>query len=128
MIHSAILGSIERFLAILIEHFAGAFPVWLAPVQARVIAISDKFQKYGEKVLAELKSANIRAELVGADETLGKRIRAAQLEKIPYILVVGENEKKNNTVAVRHFKLGDLKEAKVADLLKRLQKEVSEKT
>ncbi len=128
IIHAAIMGSIERLLSILIEHYAGAFPLWLSPVQARVIAVSEKFQSYANGVLADLRRVGIRADIADANETLGKRIRAAQMEKIPYVLVVGENEKKNNTVAVRHYKLGDLEEIKTSDLIARLQKEILEKT
>ncbi|MDO8601993.1 MAG: threonine--tRNA ligase, partial [bacterium] len=127
VLHVAILGSVERFMGILIEHYAGHFPLWLAPVQARVIAISEKFQQYAAGVLADLRRVGIRADIADADETLGKRIRQAQIEKIPYVLVVGEEEQKNNTVAVRHFKLGDLKELKAADLIARLQKEITER-
>lgn len=101
MIHAAIMGSIERFLAVAIEHFAGAFPVWLAPVQATVLPVSEKFSEYGRKVHEALASAGVRAELSEANESLGKRIREAELMKIPYILVVGEKEQKNGEVAVR---------------------------
>ncbi len=128
MMHAAIMGAIERFMALLIEHTAGHFPLWLSPVQARVIAISEKFQDYGTDIFNQLKTAGIRAELAGSDETLGKRIRAAQTEKIPYVLVVGEQEQNDKTVAVRHFKLGDLKAMPVADLIKRLQEEINKKT
>lgn len=128
MVHRAISGSLERFMGIIIEHYAGHFPLWLAPVQARVIAISEKFQDYGAEVLKQLKAAGLRAELVGSDETLGKRIRAAQIEKIPYILVVGEDEMKAGTVAVRHFKENDLGAMKISDLVTRLQKEATERT
>ncbi len=127
MVHRAISGSLERFMGIIIEHYAGHFPLWLAPVQARIIAISEKFQDYGAEVLKQLKAAGLRAELVGSDETLGKRIRAAQIEKIPYVLVVGEDEMKANTVAVRHFKENDLGAMKVTDLTERLRKEVAER-
>ncbi len=128
MVHRAISGSIERFMSVLIEHYAGHFPLWLSPVQARVIAVSEKFQDFGMKILADLKSAGIRAELVDSNETLGKRIRAAQVEKIPYVLVVGEEEMKAGTVAVRHFKLGDLKAMPTDDLIARLQSEINKKT
>ncbi len=127
MVHTAIMGSTERFMALMIEHYAGHFPLWLAPIQARVIAVSEKFQDYAKQVETQLKQAEIRAELADSDETLGKRIRAAQIEKIPYVLVVGEEEMKANTVAVRHFKEGDLKGMSVAELIARLQKEVLEK-
>ncbi|PIR87171.1 MAG: threonine--tRNA ligase [Candidatus Harrisonbacteria bacterium CG10_big_fil_rev_8_21_14_0_10_49_15] len=127
MIHAAIMGSIERFLSILIEHTAGAFPLWLSPVQARVIAVSDKFQEYASKQVASLKEAGIRVELTEANETLGKRIREAQQEKIPYILVVGEKEQDEKTVAVRHRSVGDLGTLPVSELVEKLQKEIKDK-
>lgn len=106
MIHAAIMGSIERFLSVLIEHTAGAFPTWLAPVQVAVLPVSEKFEVYAEKVIdelraAEIRGAGIRAELSAANESLGKRIREAELSKIPYVLVVGEKEEAGGTVAVR---------------------------
>ncbi len=100
MIHAAIMGSIERFVSILIEHYAGAFPVWLSPEQVRIIPVSDKFVSYAKKVLATLKEASIRASVDDSSETLGKRIRDAKLTKTPYILVVGEKEESANSVAV----------------------------
>lgn len=127
IIHRAILGSYERFLAILIEHFAGKFPLWLSPVQARILAVSDKFQKYGEQVLKELKEAGIRAELAEANESLGKRIRQAKNDRIPYILVIGETEKKAGTVTPEHYKDGKLKEMKVSRLIKMLKEEIQNK-
>ncbi len=101
MVHRAILGSLERFIGILIEHYAGALPVWLSPVQVKIIPVSEKFNDYGEKTLIGLKENNIRAEIDNSNETLGKRIRTAELQKIPYILVVGEKEEKSGSVAVR---------------------------
>ena len=128
VIHRAILGSTERFMGILIEHFAGAFPLWLAPVQARVLAISEKHQKYAEKITRALKHESIRVELTESNETLGKRIREAQLQKIPYILVVGDKEMGNATIAVRHRERGDEGEIKTDILLQKIQKEIKEKT
>ncbi len=107
MIHRAIAGSLERFMAIAIEHFAGAFPLWLAPIQMVVVPVSDKFTDYGESVYAELSAAGYRVELRADSETLGKRVRIAQKEKIPYILVVGEQEQHNKTIAVRSRDDGD---------------------
>ncbi len=126
MLHAAIMGSIERFTALLIEHTAGHFPVWLSPVQARIIAVSEKFQDYGAKVLAELKAAGIRAELADSNETLGKRIRAAQMEKIPYVLVVGEEEVNAGTVATK-LRNADLGKLSVADLVAKLKQEIAER-
>lgn len=101
MIHRAMLGSLERFLGILVEHTAGAFPAWIAPVQAIVLPLSEKFLDYGRKVQAELAKAGLRAELDESAEKLGAKIRNAQLQKIPYMLVVGGKEEEQNAVAVR---------------------------
>src|SRR5436305_1576291 len=101
MIHRAILGSLERFIGIIIEHFAGAFPFWLAPVQAIVLPLSEKFTDYGREVLAKLKAANIRAEIDESNEKLGAKIRNAQLQKVPFMLVVGEKEAASGSVALR---------------------------
>ena len=90
MIHRVVFGSIERFIGILIEHFAGAFPTWLAPVQVRVLPISDKYMDYAEKVRKELEEAGIRTELDKRAEKIGYKIREAQTAKIPYMLVVGQ--------------------------------------
>jgi threonyl-tRNA synthetase len=108
MIHRAILGSLERFMAILIEHTAGAFPVWLAPVQAVVLPISEKFTAYGARVHAELLAAGVRVELDARNEKLGYRIREAQLQKVPYMLVVGAREEESGTLAVRRRAGDDL--------------------
>lgn len=101
MIHRAILGSFERFLAILIEHFSGAFPLWLAPVQVAVLPVSEKFDDYAQTVAKSLKQESIRVEIHSLNESLGKRIRTAEQQKIPYILVVGEKERETTTVTVR---------------------------
>jgi threonyl-tRNA synthetase len=101
MIHRAILGSIERFIGIIIEHFAGAFPVWLAPVQASVLPLSEKFLDYGRETAAKIRAAGLRVETDDSNEKLGAKIRDAQLKKIPYMLVVGEKEVAAGTVSVR---------------------------
>jgi threonyl-tRNA synthetase len=101
MIHRAMLGSVERFLAILIEQTAGAFPLWLAPVQAVVLPVSEKFAAYGEKVRQALAEGGVRSELDDRNEKLGYRIREAQIQKVPYMLVVGAREEQDGTVAVR---------------------------
>lgn len=101
IIHRAVTGSTERFMAMLIEHFAGAFPVWLAPVQAMVIPIADRHNEYAEKVLAELKAAGIRSEVDVRSERMNAKVRDAQMQKIPYMLVVGDKEAAANAVAVR---------------------------
>ncbi|MDP3948493.1 MAG: threonine--tRNA ligase [bacterium] len=100
-IHRVIYGSMERFIGILIEHFAGAFPLWLSPVQAIILPLSEKFTGYANDVFAKIRENNIRVEISDSDETLGKRIREAEMKKIPYVLVVGEKEEKSKTVSVR---------------------------
>jgi len=127
MVHAAIMGSIERFLSILIEHFAGAFPLWLAPIQARILPLSEKLFPYGKKVLEALLREGIRAELSSANETLGKRIREGELEKIPYILVVGEKEENGKSVNVRHYRRGQEGEIKLEKLVEKMKKETVEK-
>jgi threonyl-tRNA synthetase len=128
MIHRAPFGSMERFMGILIEHFAGAFPLWLAPEQVRVLPISEKFTDYGKKVEAELRAAGFRATGDYRPEKIGAKIREAQLEKIPYMLVVGEKEQAAGTVAVRDRVDGDLGAMPVAQVLARLKEEVEKKT
>ena len=107
MIHRVCFGSIERFIGILIEHFAGAFPTWLAPVQVKVLPISDKYADYGKKVLDALHEAGIRAEMDTRSEKIGYKIREAQMQKIPYMLVVGAKEEEENLVSVRSRFAGD---------------------
>jgi len=101
MVHRTVLGSMERFLATLLEHYGGAFPVWLAPVQVRVIPVADRHLDYAHKLEAELKSESIRAEVDARGERINPKIRQAQLEKIPYMLVVGDKEVETDTVSVR---------------------------
>ena len=101
MIHRALLGSIERFFGVMLEHYSGAFPPWLAPVQAVVLPIADRHQAYAEQVLAQLKEAGLRADLDASSNTLNYRIREAQTQKVPYMLVVGDREAENRTAAVR---------------------------
>jgi threonyl-tRNA synthetase len=107
MIHRVVFGSIERFIGILIEHYGGAFPVWLAPVQVRVLPITDRHNDYAFKVREELVRAGIRAEVNDRNDKIGYKIRAAQLEQIPYMLVVGDKEAAEGTVAVRERRAGD---------------------
>jgi threonyl-tRNA synthetase len=127
VIHRAISGSLERFMGVLIEHFAGKFPVWLAPVQATILPISEKFADYGKKTYDTLIAAGIRAELSEANESLGKRIREAEMMKVPYILVVGEKEEGGGTVNVRDRK-GEENEIALAEFVKKIEGEIKEKT
>ncbi len=128
IIHRAIMGSFERFFAFLVEKTCGNLPLWLAPIQARILAVSVKQKPYAEKLLAELQKNNIAAELAPTDETLGKRIREAELEKVPYVLVVGDKEEKNNSVAVRQRGRGDLGSQKLSDFLQKIRTEIENKT
>ncbi|KKQ70427.1 MAG: threonyl-tRNA synthetase, threonyl-tRNA synthetase [Candidatus Peregrinibacteria bacterium GW2011_GWC2_39_14] len=121
MIHAAIMGSIERFLSILIEHHAGAFPFWMAPVQAKILPISDKFMDYANKVAEELKSAGIRVQIDISAEGLGKKIRNAEMEKIPYMIVVGEKEQEAGTIAVRDYATKKQEVMKVEEFLKKVK-------
>ncbi len=124
MIHRALVGSPERLLGILIEHYAGAFPTWLAPVQVRVVPVSDKHIEYANAVRATLKSENIRADVDDASESLGKKIRAAKMEKIPYLLVVGDAEVEAGTVSVESRDLGKQEPELVADFAARIRTEI----
>ncbi|MBE5759563.1 MAG: threonine--tRNA ligase [Clostridiales bacterium] len=117
MIHRVAFGSIERFIGILIEHYAGKFPVWLAPVQVKVLPISDKFAEYGEKLIREMKAAGIRCEMDTRSEKIGFKIREAQLEKVPYMLVVGAKEAEEGKVSVRSRDEGDKGSFEIADFV-----------
>ena len=125
MIHRVAFGSIERFIGILIEHFAGAFPTWLAPVQVEVIPISDKHLDYATKVLDTLKAAGIRADIDTRAEKMGYKIREAQLQKIPYMLVVGGKEEENEAVSVRSRFKGDEGQMKLDDFLAGIKEEIA---
>ena len=107
MVHRALLGSIERFLGVLIEHYAGAFPIWLAPVQAMVIPIAERHHEYAQKVLGRLTEAGLRAEVDDRNEKMGYKIRSAQTQKIPYMLVIGDKESQSGEVSVRNRFSGD---------------------
>lgn len=119
VLHRALFGSVERFMAILIEHYAGAFPLWLAPVQAMVLPVSEKFSKYAEKVAAELIDHGVRVEVDNSNETLGKKIRNSETMKVPYMLVVGEKEEKENNLAVRDYKTKEQDTMEMAEFLKK---------
>ncbi len=127
MIHRVVFGSIERFIAILTEHFAGAFPTWLAPVQAIVMAISEDQHKYALEVQEKMEERGIRTEVDLRNEKIGYRIREAQLQKIPYMLVVGEREAQHGTVAVRARKEGDLGAQPVEDVVAKIVDEIDRK-
>ncbi len=124
MIHRVVFGSIERFIGILTEHFAGAFPLWLAPVQVKVIPVSEKYNGYANTVLAELKAAGLRAELDERPEKMGFKIREAQLKKIPYMLIVGEKEQESGTVSVRARDKGDEGAVTVVEFCDRAREQI----
>ncbi len=125
MIHRAIFGSFERFVGVLVEHYAGAFPTWLAPVQARVLPISEKHIEYARAVHGRLRAARVRAELDDRNEKLGYRIRDAQLRKVPYMLVVGAREAENSTVSLRHRTGDDLGAVPLERVLADLAREIT---
>jgi threonyl-tRNA synthetase len=108
MIHRALLGSMERFIGILIEHYAGALPVWLSPVQVRVLPISDKFMEYAATVVAQFRAAGLRVELDDRSEKVGYKIRDAEVKKVPFMAVVGEKEQNDQAVSMRRHGQGDL--------------------
>ena len=124
MIHRVAFGSIERFIGILIEHFAGAFPTWLSPVQVKVLPISDKYMEYGEKVKAALEAATMRTEIDTRAEKIGYKIREARLQKIPYMLVVGAKEEEENTVSVRSRFAGDEGAKSLDDFIAAITEEI----
>jgi threonyl-tRNA synthetase len=127
VIHRAIIGSFERFIAILIEHYAGAFPLWLAPIQAVVLPIADRHLPYAASVVKQLKQAGLRAELDERQEKIGYKIREAQLQKVPYMLVVGDRELETRTVSVRERSGGDKGASAVSDLIAKAQDEIAHK-
>lgn len=128
VVHRSSIGAIERIMAYLIEHYAGAFPAWLAPVQAQVIAVSDKHQSYAKKITDALGKENIRVELTDSNETLGKRIREGETQKIPYLLIVGDKEVKASSVAVRKRGKGDIGAVKLTKFVEQIKKEIKNKT
>ena len=127
MIHRAISGSLERFISVMIEHYAGAFPLWLAPVQVMVLPVSLKQRAYAESVVTELAAAGVRAEL-SADDSLGKRIREAKLAKVPATIVVGDKEIEDQMVTVENNRSGFKETEKLTDLIAWLQDNIKERT
>ncbi|MBQ4429828.1 MAG: threonine--tRNA ligase [Clostridia bacterium] len=128
MIHRAMFGSIERFIGVITEHFAGAFPTWLAPVQVKVMAMTDRTMEASTEIAAKLEKAGLRVETDLRNEKIGFKIREAQMQKIPYMLIVGDKEVENGVVAVRSRKGGDLGTMSLEDFLARIEKEVREKS
>lgn len=127
MLHRAGYGSLERFLGILIEHYAGAFPTWIAPVQAKIIPVTDKNLEYAKSVAAAMSESDIRVEVEEANETLGYKIRKAQMEKVPYMIIVGDQEMKGHTISVRSRKNGDLGSQSLPMFVANLIREIKER-
>ena len=127
MIHRTVLGSIERFIGILTEHYAGAFPLWLSPVQVKVLPITDRVHPYARGVMEKLEQAGIRCEFDERNEKIGYKIREAQMEKVPYMLVLGDKEQESGMVAVRSRKTGETEVMALDELIAKLQKEVADK-
>lgn len=127
MLHRAGYGSLERFIGILIEHYAGAFPTWIAPVQAKIIPVTDKNLEYAKSVAAAMAESDIRVEVEEANETLGYKIRKAQMEKVPYMIIVGDQEMKGHTISVRSRKNGDLGSQSLPMFVANLIREIKER-
>jgi threonyl-tRNA synthetase len=124
MIHRAPFGSMERFIAVLLENTGGNFPLWLMPEQAIILTLSEKFEKYSQKVLTSLENDEIRASANNRNETIGKKIREAEMSKIPYMLIVGEQEAKDGTVSVRKHGEGDIGVMSIEDFTEMINKEI----
>ncbi len=128
MIHRALMGSLERFFGILIEHYGGAFPLWLAPVQVIVLPITDAHHTYAQQIANEMRAKSIRVSVDDRNEKVGFKIREAELQKIPYMAIIGDKEIQANSVSVRKRKIGDLGQIKLVDFIEQLIKEIDEKT
>ena len=126
MIHRAPFGSMERFVAILLEHTGGDFPLWLMPKQVSLLCVSEKYKNYALKVLNFLENHEIRALLDDRNETIGKKIREAEMGKIPYMIILGEKEEANNTLSLRKHKAGDQGVFNIEELVKLLKNEIGE--
>ena len=124
MLHRVVFGSIERFIGVLIEHYAGAFPTWLAPVQVKILTISDKQKEYADELVKQFMKEGIRAELDDREEKIGYKIREAQLQKIPYMLIIGEKEVEANAVGVRARKEGDIGQMPVKEFISKIKEEI----
>ncbi|PJE58441.1 MAG: threonine--tRNA ligase [Candidatus Portnoybacteria bacterium CG10_big_fil_rev_8_21_14_0_10_36_7] len=127
IIHRAIMGSFDRFFAFLVEQTSGHFPIWLSPIQVQIIPVSDKHEDYAKKITNELTESNILVEATKGNETLGKRIRAGQLQKIPYLIIVGDKEINAKSIAVRHREKGDMGSITIDEFIKLVQDEIKQK-
>ena len=127
MVHRALYGSIERFFGVLIEHYAGAFPVWLAPVQAVVIPISERHAEYGNQIAAQLKAAGVRVEVDARNEKMNAKIREHAMQKVPYLLVVGDKEAANGHVNVRTRGQEKTEDLPASEFVERIKMRIAEK-
>lgn len=128
MVHRVCYGSIERFIGIITEHFAGKFPVWLAPTQAKVLLVSEKYAEYGKKVYEALRAAKVRVELDDRNEKIGYMIREAQvIDRVPYMLIIGQQEEENGTVSVRNRDTAETITLKLEDFVAKITREISER-
>lgn len=127
MLHRAGYGSLERFLGILTEHFAGAFPTWIAPVQVKVIPVTEKHLNYAKSIAGAMSESDIRVEVEEANETLGYKIRKAQMEKVPYMIIVGDKEMNTHTISIRSRRNGDEGSAPLAMFIANLIREIKSK-
>jgi len=128
MIHRTVLGSMERFFGVLIEHYGGSFPTWLAPTQVKVLPITDRHLEYASKIVDKLRANELRVELDERSETLQAKIRDAQVEKVPYMLVVGDKEEKVKKIAVRLRTEKDLGQMNLEELLNRIKEKIDKKS
>jgi threonyl-tRNA synthetase len=127
MIHRTVLGSIERFVGLLLEHYSGNLPPWLAPIQVIILPISEKFYKYGANVYKSIKKEDIRVEIDNRVESLSKKIKQAEIKKIPYMVIIGKNEEKTGTITIRKKIGGDIKEIKLADFISEFRNVIENK-
>ena len=127
MIHRVVLGSIERFIGVITEHFAGKFPLWLSPVQAVILPISERHHEYAQSLKSQLEAAGLRVECDTRNEKIGYKIREAQLQQTPYMLVVGDKEAESNTISPRHRKDGDLGAMSVEEFIAKTRAEIASK-
>ncbi len=123
MVHRAILGSVERFIGVLLEHYGGALPFWLSPEQVWILPVSDKNKKYSEKIANILENKNVRHRIIRPDMSISKRILFGQKQKIPYLVIIGDKEEKNKTISLRERKKGDLGEVEIISLIKKIEKD-----
>jgi threonyl-tRNA synthetase len=128
MIHRVVLGSLERFIGVLIEHTRGALPVWLSPIQVKILTITSRCLEYAANVESKLKTEGIRVEVDGAPEKIGMKIRRAQIQKVPYMLIVGDKEIQNETLSVRKREEGDVGSFKIKEFIESIKNEIASKS